>query len=196
MKLSSIQRDILIGTILGDAYLQKTGEKNARLRLEHGANQKDYLLWKVHNLAQLFQGKPTYIERVHPISGRTYKYWRHQSQTMPFLGKLRKIFYYDGKKHIPKNLEKLLTPRSLAIWYMDDGYYYVRDKCSYLYLGNVDREDAERVQTAFERKLQLKTRVYVKKKGFAIYWPPQEAQKLKSLIQGYLLDTFMYKLPS
>ena len=40
IKLSLTQKQILYGTILGDGYLQKTGEKNARLRLEHGEKQK------------------------------------------------------------------------------------------------------------------------------------------------------------
>lgn len=196
MKLSSNQKDILIGTILGDAYLQKTGEKNARLRLEHGINQKDYLFWKVKKLAQFFQGKPTYIERIHPLNGRTYKYWRHQSQSGPFLGKLRKLFYRNGTKKIPENIEKLLTPQSIAVWYMDDGYYYARDRCSYLYLGNVMREDAQRICEVFRAKFNLKCRVLAKKKGFAVYFPPSEVIKLKSLLNSYIIDLFKYKFPS
>lgn len=195
MQISSIQKDILIGTILGDAYLQKTGEKNARLRLEHGVNQKDYLFWKVKNLQKLFQGKPSYLERIHPVSGNTYKYWRHQSQSMPLLGKLKKIFYKNGKKRIPDTIEKYLTLRSLAVWYMDDGYYYGRDKCSYLYLGNTSEKEAECARSAFERRFNLKTKVLAKKKGFALYFPPQEVLKLKSLIHKYVLDQFNYKLP-
>lgn len=196
MKISSVERDILIGTILGDAYIQKTGEKNARLRLEHGAHQKEYLLWKVQHLKQFFQGKPKYLERVHPLTGRTYKYWRHQSQSGPFLGKLRKLFYKDGTKKIPENIEKLLTPRSLSVWYMDDGYYYARDKCSYLYLGNVILEDAQRVCEALRLKFNLNCRALAKKKGFAIYFPPSEGIKFKSLLKGYIIDLFRYKLPS
>lgn len=196
MKLSSIQRDILIGTVLGDAYLQKTGKKNARLRLEHGADQKEYLFWKVKNLQQFFQGKPKYLERIHPISKQTYKYWRHQSQSMPFLGKLQRIFYKNGAKSIPEKIEKLLTPRSIAVWYMDDGYYYLRDKCSYLYLGNIEKTDAERAARVFNQKFGLSVRVLAKKKGYALYFSPAEAIKLKLLIQNYLLDYFKYKLPS
>lgn len=196
MEIPRIQRDILIGTVLGDAYLQKTGEKNARLRLEHGAKQKEYLFWKVNNLRQFFQGKPKYLERMHPITKRTYQYWRHQSQSTPVLGKLRKIFYPEGKKRIPDGIQKLLTPRSVAVWYMDDGYYYARDRCAYIYLGNVQREEAERVQRAFDKKFDITTRVLVKKKGFAIYFSPREAIKLKSLIQNDMLNYFKYKLPS
>lgn len=196
MKISSIQRDILNGTILGDGYLQKTGEKNARLRLEHGVAQKEYLFWKVKNLQQFFQGTPKYLERIHPISGQTYKYWRHQSQSGPFLGKLRKLFYQDGTKKIPENIEKLLTPRSIAVWYMDDGYYYARDRCSYLYLGNVMREDARRVCEALQSKFNLNCKVLTKKKGFAVYFPPSGIVKLKSLLNNYIIDLFKYKFPS
>lgn len=196
MRISSVQKDILFGTILGDAYLQKTGKRNARLRLEHGVSQKEYLFWKVENLQQFFQGKPKYLEKIHPITGRTYKYWRHQSQSGPFLGKLRKIFYRDGRKIIPEDIERFLTPRSIAVWYMDDGYYYPRDKCSYIYLGNVAGMEAERASLVLDRKFGLKTRVLVKKKGFALYFPAQEVEKLKLLIEPYVIDLFRYKLPS
>jgi len=196
ISLSREQKSILFGIILGDGYLQKTGKKNARLRLEHGGKQKEYLLWKVKKIGKLFQGKPKYLERVHPISKRRYSYWRHQSQSTPYLGKLRKIFYPDGKKRIPEDLEKYLTPLGLAVWYMDDGYYYLRDRCSYLYLGNVSRKEAEIVAQTFFRKFNISSQVKQKKKGYAIYFSPRETQKLKNLIKDYILPQFNYKLPS
>lgn len=196
LSLSKEQKTILFGIILGDGYLQKTGAKNARLRLEHGKDQKEYLLWKIQRLKKLFQGKPKYLERIHPITKRKYCYWRHQSQSTPYLGKLRSIFYLDGKKKIPEDLEKYLTKLSLAVWYMDDGYYYLRDRCGYLYLGNVSQKDAETVVQVLLEKFNLATRVKSKKKGYAIYFSPQETQKLKNLIKGYILPQFNYKLPS
>ena len=194
--LSKKQESVLFGTILGDGYLQKTGKNNARLRLEHGAKQKEYLFWKVENLKNLFQGKPKYLERVHPKTKRKYCYWRHQSQSTPYLGKIRKIFYPESKKIIPKNLGKYLTPIALAVWYMDDGYYYLRDKCSYLYLGNVTKKEAEIVNQIFIKKFDFLTRVKQKKKGYVIYFPPKEVHKLKQIIKGYIISYFNYKLPS
>jgi hypothetical protein len=194
--LSQDQKSILIGTILGDAYLQKTGEKNSRLRLEHGYKQKEYLFWKVKKLDYFFQGKPKYLERIHPISKKKYCYWRHQSQSTPIFGKLRKIFYPEGKKEIPEDLEKYLTPLMFAVWYMDDGYYYQRDDCSYLYLGNVSIKEAEIVYSALLEKFGILTRVLKKKKGYAIYFSPQETKKLKKLIKSYTLPQFDYKFSS
>ena len=196
ISLSREQKSILFGIILGDGYLQKTGKKNARLRLEHGGDQKEYLLWKANKLEKFFQGKAKYLERIHPISKRRYSYWRHQSQSTPYLGKLRNIFYPDGKKKIPEDLEKYLTPLMLAVWYMDDGYYYLRDRCSYLYLGNVSQGEAEIVAQVLSKKFDIVTRIKQKKKGYAIYFSPKETQKLKNLIKNHILHQFNYKLPS
>ena len=196
ISLSREQKSILIGTILGDGYLQSTGKKNARLRLEHGKKQKEYLLWKVKKLGNFFQGKAKYLERIHPITKRKYCYWRHQSQSTPYLGKMRKIFYPEGKKKIPDNLEKYLTPLMFAVWYMDDGYYYQRDNCSYLYLGNVSEKEAKIVVQTFLKKFNFSIKAKQKKKGYAIYFSPKETQKLKKLIKGHILPLFNYKISS
>jgi len=196
VKFSKEQKAILIGTILGDAYLQKTGKKNARLRLEHGGKQKDYLFWKVSQFPKLFQGESKYLERKHPISGQTYKYWRHQSNSTPELGKWQAKFYKSGKKHIPNNLNDLLQDSlSLAVWYMDDGYYYPRDKVSYLYLGRVSKNEAEIAQTALEKNFNIFSKVLDKKqKGFALYFSHNETKKLHGMIRRYALPSMQYKL--
>lgn len=182
--------------ILGDAYLQKTGKKNARLRLEQGAQQKDYLFWKIRKFPKLFQGKPKYLERKHPISGEIYKYWRHQSNSTLELGKWRAVFYPDGKKHIPENLKDLLKDSlSLAVWYMDDGYYYNRDKVSYLYLGRVDKKEAETAKIIFEKNFEIFPKILDKKqKGFVLYFSPKETIKFHKKIEKFILPLFYYKI--
>ena len=79
---------------------------------------------------------------------------------------------------------------------MDDGYYYRRDKCSYLYLGNVSEKEANLVRDTLIEKFSLRTKVKKKKKGYAVYFSPDETKKLKSLIKGYTLNYFSYKFPS
>lgn len=197
MKLTRNQEAILAGSVLGDAFLQKTGERNARLRFEHGAKQKEYLLWKVKALTRLFQGKPTHLSRVHPKTKATYEYWRAQSNATPELGKLRTIFYPEGKKRIPVNVAKFIKePLALAVWYMDDGYYYPKDKNSFLYLGRVSSDEAEYAREALERNFRLLPRVYdKKKKGFALYFGVAETKKLHTVVRRHmLLPLFAYKL--
>lgn len=196
LNLTKKQKSILYGAIIGDGYLRNTGKKNAFLRLEHGKKQKDYLFWKVEMLKPLFQGKPKYLERVHPLTKKTYCYWRHRSQTTPYLGKLKKIFYPNGEKQIPLDLEKYLTLHTLAVWYMDDGYYYQRDKDGYIYLGNVSVEEAEIAHQVLKRKFNLLTKVKSKKKGYALYFTSKEMINLKRLIKRYTIPLFDYKFPS
>jgi hypothetical protein len=196
VKFTKRQQSILIGTVLGDGFLQKTGKKNARLRLEHGGKQREYLMWKASQFPKLFQGKPLYIERMHPISKKKYEYWRQQSNSTPELGAWRQRFYPEGKKRIPGDLEVLLSDTlSLAVWYMDDGYYYARDRVSYLYLGRVTRNEADIAKHAIEKNFNLKSNVYDKKnEGFALYFTTKEARKFHKLIRRHILPLFRHKL--
>ncbi|MEW5805700.1 MAG: hypothetical protein AB1721_03200 [Patescibacteria group bacterium] len=198
MKLTKQERAALMGMVLGDGYLQKVGKRNARLRLEHSFKQRDYLEWKTELLPKLFQGKPKMLKRVHPITHKTYSYVRHQSNSSPDLGKLRQIFYPEGKKHLPENLEHwLISALTLAIWYLDDGYYYPRDNCSYLYLGRVSHQEAIIVQRAILKKFGLTVKVLDKKqKGFVLYFSTKETESLVKLIKQFIMPQMAYKIPS
>lgn len=197
MNLSKKQKSALIGMILGDGYLQKTGEKNSRLRLEHSLKQEEYLLWKVSLLPELFQGKPEILQRVHPITKKTYSYIRHQSNSSPELGKLQKLFYPDGRKKIPENLSGLIrSDISLAIWYLDDGYYYQKDNSMYLYLGKVSKKEAQIASKAILEKFGIQNSILDKKnKGFVLYFSPKEIPKLKLIVEKYIMPSMAYKLP-
>lgn len=197
MNLTKQQQSALVGMILGDAYLQPTGKRNARLRLEQRADHKDYLVWKANLLPQLFQGKPTFLERVHPITKRTYRYVRWQSNTSPVLGKFRKLFYPDGKKKIPENLKKFLRDDiAFAIWFYDDGYYYPRDRCSYLYLRRVDHREAEIARDVVQEKFGVRSTMLDKKnKGFVLYFSREESRKIKLIVERHYVKVMAYKIP-
>ena len=196
--LTKAQKSALVGMILGDGFLQKTGKKNARLRLEHSLKQKEYLEWKVSLLPKLFQGKVKILERKHPKTGRIYKYVRVQSNSSPFLGKMRELFYPKGKKIIPPKAKSLLKhPLGLAIWYLDDGYYYKRDNVGYLYLGKISKKEANIALGLLESNFGIKTKVLDKKnKGLALYFSPNQTERLKKTIQRFVIPSMIYKLPS
>ena len=200
MKLTQRQESILLGIILGDGYLQKTGLKNARVRLEHGGAQKEYLIWKGKQFPRLFLGKPIYLERIHPKTKSTYHYWRWQSNSTPVVGNWHSRFYQNGKKIIPDNLPEMLhDPLSLAVWYMDDGYFNCKNhNChSLIYLGRVTRKEAEIAAQAISQNFSVQPRVYDKKnKGYALFFPVAETKKLHELIRPHIHPVFNYKLYS
>ena len=184
--------------VLGDAYLQKTGTLNARLRLEHRADHREYLIWKTQLLPHLFQGAPTFLDRVHPNTHRTYSYVRQQSNASPYLGKIRMLFYPDGKKKIPESLARWLkSDIGFAVWFYDDGYYYVRDRSLYLYLGTVTRHEAEIAHATLRTNFDLHSTITDKKqKGFALYFPVSEREKIRKLLSKYPVPVMAYKIPT
>ena len=190
------QQAILVGMILGDAFLQKTGEKNARIRLEQSEKQRDYLVWKARQFPQYFQGKPTTLIRTNPVFKKTYSYVRWQSNASPEIGKYRHEFYRESKKIIPATLSKLLRdPIGLAVWYMDDGYYYHRDKMAYIYLPRLTSEECKILLTTLNKNFGLHPTIKLKKRGeHVLSFRVAETKILFSLIAQFIIPSMQYKL--
>lgn len=192
------QKAILLGIILGDGYLQKTGKKNARIRLEHSVKQKEYLIWKGRQFPQFFQGKPKKIRRFNPVYKKTYTYFRWHSNASPEIGKFHRIFYSNARKIIPSNLPELFVdPLSLAVWFMDDGYFYQRDKIAYIYLPKYINKEIEILLKTLRNNFSLMPKIKVKKRGNQVLiFSVLDTQKLISLIKSYIISCMKYKLSS
>lgn len=194
--LGKKQREVIIGLILGDGYLQATGKNNARLRLEHGSKQKDYIEWKYEVLKNFMQSKPKALIRRNPVWQRTYKYYRCQTHATPYLGKLRRLFYDGCQKVIPENIESLFkTPVSLAVWYMDDGSLYPRDKTAEMYLPCYQEGCLQRLTKALKVNFGLDPTIKIKKGKYPTYYfnVPQTTKLIK-IISPYIVPSLEYKV--
>lgn len=197
MKLSRRQKDIIYGLILGDGYLQKTGASNARLRLEHSEKQKDLIDWKYLELSNIFGKKPKKISRIHPINHRQYNYYRLQSNSSPLFGSLRSLFYRDGKKIIPNSIGRLIKSHlTLAVWYMDDGYYYKRDESAHIYLPNYSRHDNELVVKALKDNFNIQAKYYCRpdRKSCHINITGENRVSFFSIVSKYIIKSLRYKV--
>jgi hypothetical protein len=198
MKISTTQKEIMHGMILGDAYLQKTGEKNARLRIEHSAKQKDYVDWKYNQLENIFQSKPKKLVRDHPKNQRQNTYYRLQSNASPVFGKLRSLYYdKNSTKIIPSSIDQILSrPLTIAVWYMDDGYYDRRDKSAHIYLPKYSEDQLDQLVKAF-KQWGINPRTYCRpdRKACQINFTGKNKEKLMSIIQPYLIQAMRYKSP-
>lgn len=196
--MNNKQKAILSGMILGDCFLQKTGEKNARIRLEHSEKQRDYLSWKGSQFPEFFQGKPKRLIRYNPVYKKTYSYVRWQSNASPEIGKYRKVFYPKGVKIIPEEFAHLFKdPLSLAIWFMDDGYYYQRDKVAYIYLSKLAENEMRTLLSTLKANFSLEPTFKLKKRGeLVLGFNVKETKKLMTLIEKHIIPSMKYKLPS
>lgn len=163
--MTTKQKAVIIGSILGDGFIQSTSRSNARLRFEHSLKQEPYLIWKCHLLSNFFQSKPQILERKNAKFGKSYQYIRAQSYSGSEFGKLRKLFYQENQKIIPENIVSLLKdPLSIAVWYMDDGYYYARDKMAYIYLPKYDSNSLNRLLNVLNKNFNLFPSFKIKKR--------------------------------
>ncbi|TAN33640.1 hypothetical protein EPN28_02445 [Patescibacteria group bacterium] len=189
------ERSIAIGCVLGDGFLQKTGEKNARLRLEHSSRQKEYIFWKWRELERYMQSKPKYLTRFNPIWRKQYAYYRCQSHSSPEFGKLHALFYENGDKQVPKIIEKLFDPLVLAVWFMDDGYYYKRDKTAYIYLSKLNAESISGLKRVFAKNFNLHPKLELKKtKAMDLKFCVKDTRKLQKIIAPYVIESMRYKI--
>ena len=118
--LSDFQWQVLLGALMGDSALSKTRSGlGARLRFTHGAKQVAYCDWKASLFSNVGSSRSTRTS-----DGAVF----HDVSPLPELAELREATYVDGKKVLSEDYLKLLTPLSLAIWYMDDGCYTERAK--------------------------------------------------------------------
>lgn len=86
---------------------------------------------------------------------------------MPRFNYYRDLFYPEGKKIIPKNINNLLTARSLAYWIMDDGG---QDPGFILNTQSFTKEEVELLIKVLDEKFGLRGNLRPRKSGqFVIY---------------------------
>lgn len=191
LTLTKYQREIITGTLLGDGHLETQDKgKTYRLKIEHCDAQKEYLNWFYQELKSWIPSEPyTKVKngRVY-IGVRTYS---HKS-----LREFGRLFYKQGKKVMPKVIEKLLTSLSLAIWFMDDGSLKSTKHRTYvIHTLGYEKGELEDVQKILLKKFDLHTSLHSQKgKYWRLYIQSQSADKFKKLIEPYILPSMRYKL--
>ena len=183
-KLSFSQKQLMlvIGSILGDGYLDTTTRGYA-LRIHHGIAQKEYVDFKYSLISSFVNSKPK-------RSGNAY-YFRTVSH--PLFSQLRDIFYSDRKKVIPKIfLRKNFDPFALAIWIMDDG---AADK-NQLRINTQSFSLKENLWLSkfLQTKFGIKSTINVDKGKYRLRIAGSSMNLLKKLVNPYIISSMFYKL--
>lgn len=117
-KLSSIQRDLIIGSMIGDGHIDRR-ETQPMFIVSHAENQKDYLFWKYNILKDLCNIKPTYYEQKEAKHFKTgdcicQPYYRIHTRIHDCLKEIRSMSV--------KELLDELNEFSFSVAMLDDGY--------------------------------------------------------------------------
>lgn len=123
MKISFLSKDckdIILGSLLGDGSLKiSNGYRNARFSFRHSIKQKEYFFWKANELKEI--SGENYFWKSKIKDGFGGQKLRYQSLAMPELTELYCLTHKKKVFKISRKWLNLLTPLSLAIWWLDDG---------------------------------------------------------------------------
>lgn len=123
IQLSDFQKQVLLGTLLGDASLKMgKGSVNPAIQCTHSIKQKEYCEYKT----KIFENLGAYCKyhkRNIPDkrNGILYEDYMLYIPANPELKYWYSCFYKNGKKVIPFELFEYFTEASLAFMFMDDG---------------------------------------------------------------------------
>lgn len=191
LSLNLWQKEILIGTILGDGCLiPNVYGKNYRLKVEQGDAQKEYAWWKYEAFKEWVLTPPKFQERTNS--------WRFYTISHPEFSEFREIFYRNGKRILPKQIEKILkNPLSLAVWFMDDGGKMIDKAREYGYLLNIQQfseKEVNLIQEVLRKNFGLFTTKQWNNSGYRLYFGKKSRKKFDSLIRKYVEPCLKYKL--
>lgn len=119
---SDEQKDILIGSMLGDGHLQLNANNrsvNARLVIRRSAKDAAYLLWE-HKIFEEFCSSHAVSKYVYynKTTSKNYYGISLTTRATPLFTEYHQLWYSDIKR-VPRNLE--LNTLIMLIWFLDDG---------------------------------------------------------------------------
>jgi len=181
--LNSLQKELIVGSLIGDAYLMATTAGYC-FRVNHGMQQRDYVDWKFNLLADLVRTPPR-------ESGKCY-YFR--TVTHPEFSDYRELFYSSNRKIVPpKLLQEQFTEFSLAVWLMDDGA--VDRRQLRLNTQSFSLAENEALLSFLRAKFGIEARLNRDKDRYRLRINNASIERFKELVGPHLIPSMLYKLP-
>ncbi len=118
--MSEEQVNAIMGSLLGDASIRKSGEKTQAIRWNHGQVQEDYVIHK-YEVLQEFATRPPFVTE-NPGYG---DFWVVLTlKALPIFHSMYTLLRPQGSERKTVTVEflnEITHPIALAWWFMDDG---------------------------------------------------------------------------
>lgn len=201
LNLSKFQRDVVIGSILGDGNLRIPGRnKEANFISDHSVMQNDYVFWKYNHLREFVLTEPKIVMRIyHKDRRRTTESIRFLTVSHPEFTDLYRTFYRNQEKIIPENIHELVnSPLILAVWIMDDGSK--NHEAMFLNTQQFTVNQQMLLQECLFTNFGLETTLnkhwfYKGKQLYRIRFTTHATRKLHALVKNWIIPTMRYKFP-
>lgn len=185
-----MKEQILLGTLLGDAYIGKLQgrSKTYSIGWEHCLEQEEYALWKADNSLDNYsickrsrldnRTNNTYHSIICYSTKDNYEYYRN--------------LFYSETKEVSQEVLDMLEPLGITVWFMDDGsLYYNGNNCHLtLSVNGFNDESINRIILYFETKYNI----LFKKIGKAIrITSVRQVELFESYFKEFYHESMLYK---
>lgn len=203
---NTIQKDIIVGTLLGDASLERNKPThNTRLRFDQTYPKHASYLESLYILFQDFTGTlgapKIHTRKPDKRTGKVYRTIAFKTRSLKSLNYFYDLFYtYDtnGKRRkvVPANIKELLTNRALAYWIIDDGGINAYG-ATQLNTDGFTLNEVNLLQKTLAENFGLRTRNVKKRDNqWIIVIPVRQVVPLWDIVGIYLHSSITYKVKS
>jgi hypothetical protein len=195
-------KDMLIGVLLGDAHIGRTGLDKAYITFEQSKKKLEYISY-LHSLTREsgfeIDDLKTYSRTDARYSDRVNQSLYFRTNSLEDLKPYADLFLNnEGRKIIPTTIADHLTPRSLAFWIMDDGQQVERGGVT-LCTDSFKSSEISILREALSDKFNISSSIHTKKgKNESIYEriyiKKESLDDLKPLLKEHMHDSMLYKI--
>lgn len=188
-KLSKDERQLILGSILGDASIND--RQRTSFSETHSIKQQDYLLYKKDSLERF---NPVYYEhfsRYDESRPETLK-CRFRTEANLVFNEFKDLKHPEFKKEIFDELDL----RGLAIWIQDDGYYYPYGSIE-ISTHRFEKETLEYAQKQLEERFGFESKIRRDNRfedSWILYFDKKNTDKIIEQIKGYIHPSMSYKV--
>jgi len=194
--VSEVLQQIIVGLLLGDLNAQKqTPNSNVRLRFEQGFVHKDYIFYLYEKFSHYCLAGPKIANRLpDKRTGEIYTRITFHTFALPCFNKIYNLFYLDGKKIIPSNINELFSVYSLAHWLCDDGTFCKSTNRVRLCTESFTLVEVNLLIQTLNARWDLKCKKVARGGGYRIVIPRKSLPILQSLLKDIMPSMMLYKI--
>ncbi len=203
--LTSRQKEILYGSLMGDAKRQHS-KSFASAGFGHSQKQESYLRWKYIEFENLCTDNSL---KFYPSNDDREEFkghegtWRFYTSANTDIETIIKQFYESNNKQITMELLNHLTPLSIAIWFMDDGYV---DKSKYgisnliFCTDSFTKKSCENIVEWFLSRYNIKAHLRERRirsdgeMSYRVVIKAESRDEFIKLVEPYIISSMRYKI--
>ena len=195
LKLDKIQREVIVGVLLGDGCLESQNSgRTYRLKIEQPARHREY----VDHLYGLFEDwvrTPPRDDEVRASNGSVMTNVVFATLSHPALRFFAHSFNAGGTKSVPKLIHRMLSPRAIAYWFMDDrSMKSSQSKSIVLNTQCSELPDVERLAAALS-SYELEVKPRKQHDGWQLYVSGRSYERFVALVDPFVIESMRYKIP-